>query len=62
MDETTDGVAVAGGQFNALYKVADRAAGKVVAKCHEDNDEEADVRTMTEARSRHPGGPKGRSG
>ena len=48
MDETTDGVAVGGGEFNALYKVADRADGEVVAKCYRNHGIEVEVRTMTE--------------
>lgn len=47
MDETTHGVAVGGSEFHALYKVATRDDGEVVAKCYRDHGVEVDVRTMT---------------
>lgn len=47
MDEITDGVAVGGGEFNGLYKVADRTDADAVARCYRDHAIEAEVRTMT---------------
>jgi hypothetical protein len=48
MGEIDDGVAVGGGEFNGLYKVADRADGEVVANCYREHGIEVEVRTMTE--------------
>jgi len=48
MDEITDGIGVGGGEFNGLYKVADRTDGEVVAKCYRDHGIQVEVRTMTE--------------
>lgn len=48
MDETTGGVAVGVREFNALYKVANRADWEMVAKCYEVHGIEVGVLTMTE--------------